>query len=434
MATGNPFTPDFGVAPPVLAGRQALLDGWMGSLAAGPKVKTFTRLLLGSRGIGKTALLAAGAEEAREAGWHVMEVDAALDPEPGKGVVDEIEEQCLDLLEALKPRAGRRIAGGSLPVVGGGLSWDNPPRRRPSLRKLLGTVLDLCEDAGAPGLLITLDELHNLTAPEASRLSSVLQRLTKVQQKRLSFAGAALPHVEYTLLPNRGYTYFHRCYRERLDPVSIHDAMEALDLPLRAAGASIAVPDLRRAAAATRGMGYAIQSAGWHMWELSGAPGGPVGADHVERAIAAMEQDVGRNVVAPVWNGLSVAEKRFLFAISVLEAPVRMKDVTASLGLAAATAAKRKRRLLREGAIVETWDGRLLFASAAIRLRAIEEMEMEAAALANDSRERSAAAGGVTARTVQPIAVPQQCGAWMPRAEARCVLTLDHKGGHRSQR
>ena len=57
---------------------------------------------------------------------------------------------------------------------------------------------------------------------------------------------------------------------------------------------------------------------------------------------------------------------------------------------------------------------------------------MEAAALANDSREHSAAAGSVTAWTVQPIAAPQRCGAWMPRAEARCVLTLDHEDGHRS--
>ena len=52
-------------------------------LAAGPTRKEFTTLMLGPRGIGKTTMLAAIADEAEAAGWRVIRIDAPLSPQPG---------------------------------------------------------------------------------------------------------------------------------------------------------------------------------------------------------------------------------------------------------------------------------------------------------------------------------------------------------------
>ncbi|WP_420610952.1 hypothetical protein [Candidatus Poriferisodalis sp.] len=48
----NLFTPDFGQAPHMLVGRDALVDDLRKGLSAGPADSRFTTLLLGARGWG----------------------------------------------------------------------------------------------------------------------------------------------------------------------------------------------------------------------------------------------------------------------------------------------------------------------------------------------------------------------------------------------
>ena len=52
-----PYTPGFGRRPPVVAGRDALLDDVERVLEVGPEHPRFCRAILGSRGTGKTVLL-----------------------------------------------------------------------------------------------------------------------------------------------------------------------------------------------------------------------------------------------------------------------------------------------------------------------------------------------------------------------------------------
>ncbi len=51
-----PYAPGFGRRPPVVAGRDALVDDTARVLEAGPDHPRFCRALLGSRGTGKTVL------------------------------------------------------------------------------------------------------------------------------------------------------------------------------------------------------------------------------------------------------------------------------------------------------------------------------------------------------------------------------------------
>ena len=290
--------------------------------------------------------------------------------------------------------------------------------------------------SGGAGVLLVIDEFHNLTASEASRIAGALQQITKIDRRPLAFIGIGLPHIDYTLLTNEGFTFFHRCHRERIGAITLHEAMEAIEGPLAAHGSTIGVQELRRAAAATRGMGYAIQSIGYHIWELAGPPPTEITADHVARAAALMDDDVAHHVTGPIWSRLSPTDKLFLFAMLEDDGPSRLRDIGLRLGTAAPNTSAYKKRLLNQGAILETGRGLVSFADGAIRYRAIEERDLETMIRNRETRERAqalAATGHNPALAVplSQLAARPACSEWMPRAKARCVLKAGHRGSHR---
>ncbi len=72
-----PYTPGFGRRPPVVAGRDALVDDVARVLEVGPEHPRFCRAILGSRGTGKTVLLdVIGEVAAKKLGWAVLHVQA----------------------------------------------------------------------------------------------------------------------------------------------------------------------------------------------------------------------------------------------------------------------------------------------------------------------------------------------------------------------
>lgn len=375
-SSDNPFTPGFGQAPPVLAGRDDLLNLAATTLATGPRHVAFTSLLLGPRGVGKTALLAAIEGEARSAGWHVVKTAALFDPREGTGPIPHIEEQCWDILGSIDPPRRRHLTGVSLPMAAGGAQWEHQPDREPSFQKLVENTVDAAVREGSAGVLLTLDEFHNLSESEASEIATVLQQLTKIDQRPLAFFGVGLPHLEYTLLTNPGFTFFQRCNRLRIDNISHHDAMHAIEIPFAAHDKPIPLPDLKRAAGATRGYGYAIQSIGYHLWELSGSPPAAVSPAHVTEAVARMEEDVARNVTMPIWARLSDNDKRFLCAMTPDTGPSKLRDIAQRLGRDAVHVSKYRRRLLNEGVVLDAGRGYLSFANGEVRYRAIAEHDL----------------------------------------------------------
>lgn len=424
MTPDNPFTPDFGRRPPVLAGRDQAITRMSRVLAIGPSRKEFTTLMLGPRGIGKTTVLAAMARESTAAGWRVIHIDAPLTPRPDQGAVAAITESIYEHLHDINPPPGRRLTGVSIPLLGGGIRWETASGRPPTYRKLLDTLVDAAVADGGAGVLLAVDEFHNLIPSEASQIAGALQRITKIDRKNLAFIGVGLPHIEHTLLTNEGFTFFQRCHRERIGPITLHDTMEAVGRPLADNGRAISQPNLRRAAAATRGLGYAIQSIGHHMWEQAGSPPAEITGDHVARAAALMDDDVARHVTTPIWSRLSPTDKRFLFAMLEDDSPSRLKDIGARLGAAAPNTSVYKRRLLDQGAILETGRGLVTFASGAVRYRAIEERDLEHLLEDRHTRERTEPPARI------PVA-PPVCGHLMPRAGARCILKAGHRGSHR---
>ena len=77
VAVANPFRPSFGNSPPVLAGRDELIEQFAEALDNGPGAPGRATLYTGARGTGKTVMLNEVADIARQRGWLVIEETAS---------------------------------------------------------------------------------------------------------------------------------------------------------------------------------------------------------------------------------------------------------------------------------------------------------------------------------------------------------------------
>lgn len=68
----NPFHASFGVSPPLLVGRDGVLEDFVEALEDGPGSAGRATLYTGARGAGKTVMLNAVEDRAHEHGWLVI--------------------------------------------------------------------------------------------------------------------------------------------------------------------------------------------------------------------------------------------------------------------------------------------------------------------------------------------------------------------------
>jgi hypothetical protein len=92
VVVANPFKPSFGVSPPVLVGREKLIEEFVEGLEDGPGSAARATIYTGARGSGKTVMLNAVEGRARELGWLVVSETAS------PGFVDRITRQELPRL------------------------------------------------------------------------------------------------------------------------------------------------------------------------------------------------------------------------------------------------------------------------------------------------------------------------------------------------
>ena len=72
----NPFKPTAGATPPLLVGRNRVIEEFLESLDDGPGAPGLLELITGARGVGKTVMLTALGDSARERGWVVVDETA----------------------------------------------------------------------------------------------------------------------------------------------------------------------------------------------------------------------------------------------------------------------------------------------------------------------------------------------------------------------
>lgn len=361
MAVRNPFSPSFGTSPPVLAGRDAILDSVGDALAAGPTHPDYTALFIGVRGAGKTVMLNAVEDLARSRGWLVLSDSAS-----STGLPDRLTRAASDLLEEIGPAGPkRRLSSVTAAGFGLGLETIPTPQAEYDLRGALSDLGDALAEQET-GLLITVDEMQSGDVDEIREFGSVLQHVSRREERPVAFIGAALPQVEDTLLSDDAITFLQRCSRYDIDRLDPQATRRAIAEPINEHGRSIDAAALDRAVAATSGYAFMIQLVGFHSWQAEVATP-HITPEHVATGITEAQRRIGRMVLAPTWRTLSDVDRRFLLAMAQDDGESKLADIAERLGVTAGYAGVYRHRLIRAGMIRPAGRGRVTLAHHAAR-------------------------------------------------------------------
>ena len=369
MRPVNPFSPSFGISPPVLAGRREVLNSF-DTVFDNIRSPSYATLLWGLRGSGKTVLLNAVEDRARARGWLTVSA-AAVGP---KGLVEQIRGKASGLLASLRREhedAPRRAVAG-VSIMGTGIQFesgpasDHPEPVPDDLETTLAALGDFLAEHGT-GLLVTIDELHVSAADEIREFGSVFQLASRRAERPVAFVGAALPELEDRLMAGDASTFLQRCRRHEIDNLRPSEAAIALREPIEAAGGRIDDDALSIAVEASRGQPYLVQMIGSYVWDGAEDLVRGVTADEMRRAVADATEQFGRHVHGPVWNRLSDLDKRFLAAMLADPSTSAVADIGRRWGHSPRSLSTYRKRLLASGLIISIGRGRVAFADPAVR-------------------------------------------------------------------
>ena len=356
MPKQNPFTPTFGAPPPLMVGRDDIIERVLAALHRGPRHPDYTLLLTGRRGTGKTALLDAIEAAARNEGWLTVSATASA-PELGAQLRHELSALAAGLQQDPKMRLA------SAQAFGFGVSWGkDQPTHRPSLHELslrgmLTGITDMLEQsadkksAGCRGLLITLDEFHAAEQREARELAATIQHVTRREQRPVALVLAALPEITETVLADPGMTFFHRCARGEIGLLDYGATETALHVPIREAAGSIDTDALDLATRVSGGYPFMVQLVGFHGWESCTESLKHLGINDMHEGVFEADQALTDMLLMPLWSALSPTDRDILRQIAANDGPIGVAALAAAVGKSPSYINTYRRRLLRAGAV-----------------------------------------------------------------------------------
>lgn len=372
----NPFTPSFGVTPPLLVGRQDEVDDFRAALHEGVGALERVTLLTGLRGTGKTVMLNAYEDVAKSEGWLVLSETA------GAGVLDRLTNTAIpELLRLIDPDQSRsRLTGVTLTGFGAQRQVTELNEPVPNFRYRMNQLLDaISPDVG---VLVSIDEIHR--TDDIELLGSTLQHLRR-EGRNVAFVGAGLPSSVRDMLSDGSHmTFLRRADRRHLGAVNSDDVRDALQVPVINAGRTISADALDIAGEGTQGYPFMIQLVGLEMWRTAGN-GAHIELEHAQRAVAKARRRIGQLVHEPSLSDLSPIDRSFLVAMAQdPSGPSRMADIAQRLGVDANYASQYRIRLIAAEIIAQAGYGTVDFTIP--YLREYLRQHVGAAALPGDER------------------------------------------------
>jgi len=353
----NPFKPSFGVSPPLLVGRDDLIEEFAEALEDGPGSSGRATLYTGARGSGKTVMLNEVEDRAREQGWVVVSETAS------PGFIDRITRQQLPgLLRSFDPKAVRqRLTGITGPLSGGAVSWETVEAHvsQAGLRNQIELLTDLLA-VNRTGLLISLDEIHQNQISELRELATTVQHSFR-EERELAFAGAGLSVAISDVLNDEVLTFRRRAERHHLGSVGLHDVERAIREPIEANGRRVSDEALEVMAEGTQSYPFLIQLVGAQTWRLR--PAAPeISLDDARRGVANARRRLGSLVHEPALANASDIDKSFLLAMARDDGPSKMSAIRGRLNASNNYASQYRLRLIAAELIESTRRGYVDFA------------------------------------------------------------------------
>ena len=356
----NPFKPTFGVSPPVLVGREELLEEFQSALDDGPGAQGRATIYTGTRGTGKTVMLNEVQRIAQQNGWLTVAETATT------GFVARLAAVSLPAaIERFEGTNKTRLTGVSLPFGAGGATWDRASSTADKdFRSLLEKVTDLLAQNDT-GILITLDELHYRQIAELREFGVALQHAFR-EDRNVAFAGAGLPSAISSVLNDDVLTFLRRADQHVLGPVDLADVERAIREPIERNGRRIEPRACREAARGTDGYPFAIQLVGQYIWREHPEED-TINLDDARAGVTASRNKVGSLVYGPALADLSEGDRAFLVAMAQDDGPSLLSKIAERVGVGTNYASQYRRRLIAAGMVEAAGYGEVDFVQQGLR-------------------------------------------------------------------
>lgn len=343
----NLFHPSFGSRPERIVGRDDVIAQFVRGLEREPGHRDRATLVLGQRGMGKTALLLQLAEEARELDYVTARVTA------GENMLDEIIETIQVNGSECVGGKRTRVKGFSAGALGFsfGLTFSEEVRENYGFRTKLSLLCDRLHENGK-GVLLLVDEVQPDT-PDMRSLASVYQHLAG-EGKDVAIVMAGLPNSVSRVLNDRVLTFLNRARKYKLDALGMGDIIIYYTDAFERGGRDVSSDQIERAAEATRGFPYLLQLVGYYIMEMAGE-GETLTDAGLDAAIAAAQRELETDVFAPTLNILSDRDLDTLRAVAMQSGKsgrhARVADVRIQLGMSNSYFQQYRARLLDAGVL-----------------------------------------------------------------------------------
>lgn len=353
----NPFHASFGVSPPLLVGRDDVLEDFVEALEDGPGSAGRATLYTGARGAGKTVMLNAVEDRAKERGWLVVSETAT------PGFVARITQQQLPrLLRDFDPEAvRRRMTGVTAPFNAGSAAWDTVEAHvvQAGLRNQIELLTDLLAERES-GVLITLDEIHQDQVAELREIATMVQHAFR-ENRNLAFVGAGLAASVSDVLNDEVLTFLRRAERHVLGSVRRSDVERAFREPIEATGRRVDDTALRVMVDGSAGYPFLLQLVGAQTWRLN-PMATEITVEDATNGVARARRRLGSLIHEPALSAASDIDKSFLLAMTQDDGPSKMADLQQRLGVDVNYASQYRLRLIAAELIYATRRGYVDFA------------------------------------------------------------------------
>lgn len=358
----NPYTPNAGARPPALVGRGDQLETFeilLDRLRRGHTEQSM--LITGLRGVGKTVLLTAFEERARERRWTTVEAEITKNTEFGARMAQLARRALLQVAPRSRWRERARRAAavlrsfqitvsseGSL-TAGMGIEPLEGAADSGELSEDLTDLLVALGEAAREfdtGVVFLLDEVQFLRPQELEALIAGLHK-TVQRQLPITLVGAGLPQLPR--LAGEAKSYAERLFKfPRIGRLTAREAAQALVEP----AAQLGVPFDEDAVASvvdyTEGYPYFLQEYGNVLWDLTESP--PISLADAERAREAVEAKLDESFFRVRAERTTALELRYMRAMAELgSGPQQAKDVASLLGRKSEQLAPTRSRLIDKG-------------------------------------------------------------------------------------
>lgn len=364
----NPFKPTAGKMPPILIGRQSVIDDFAEALDNGVGAPGRIMLITGQRGFGKTVMLTEFRRIAKARQWETIGETAS------EGLVARLvqtltpSEIHMDQVN-LSPSIG--ITGLASASIGQAhfTAESNPLTLRNALNKRLASR----KIGKGKGILITIDETQAASREDLVAIATAIQHViadgdesdtSEAERKGVAIVFAGLPYMVNDLLDNEVTTFLRRALRRELNNVPLPDVKNAFIETIGESGKQIGESDALEAARASKGYPYMVQLIGYYMWQSSQRRDSDIVSAHdvkVGTADALLAFDDA--VCAPALDGATSAERLFLKAMAQdTPNPTRVGDIAGRTHRSRSWVSKYRAILIKNRLIRQSSHGQLEFA------------------------------------------------------------------------